>query len=357
MKIEIKKAILYNLLDKVIKATDKDNDVVLIEVKEDYVKLTTMNNQTKITAKTSDFIFIEMGKAFLQCKVIYELVKKLDDNELISVELNDNKVSIKQKRTKYNFIVLEDKEQLEREQTLLSSVNMSRLDLVELLSTTLISASLKDTKPLLQSVNLFSVDNVLSSIATDSFRVSYNFREYENTDFSLIIPLKSISDLLKIIEGANVKISYSNSKVRFTFNDIEFESRLVEGAFPNLKNILNNTYAINIATNRQNLIFALERSSVLLENLSTQIIKIDLGGNLATITALQSELGDLTEVVELKEKVSQNIQIGINYRYLLDALKTFNETDINISLNQPLMPIKLFGEDSSLQHIILPVKI
>ena len=52
MKLEIKKAVFYGLLDKVIKATDKDNDVFLVEVKEDYIKLTTMNNQTRITAKT-----------------------------------------------------------------------------------------------------------------------------------------------------------------------------------------------------------------------------------------------------------------------------------------------------------------
>jgi len=356
MKLEIKKAVFYGLLDKVIKATDKDNDVFLVEVKEDYIKLTAMNNQTRITAKTKDFIFLEEGKAFLQCKVIYDLVKKLDDKELIELELIDNKLCVKQKRTKYNFIVLMDVEQLQQDHDLDSSVNVSRLDLVELLSTTLISASLKDTNPLLQSVNLFCKDNRLSSIATDSFRVSYNFLETVNNDFNVVIPLKSINDLLKIIEGSDVKISYSSAKIRFSFNDIEFESRLIEGQFPNLKTILNADYHIRANINRQSIIFALERSSVLLESLSTQIIKIDLGSNLATITAFESELGDLTEIIELKEKNGNDIKIGINYKYLLDALKTTSDEVVNICLNEPLKPIKIIGS-GNLQHIILPVRI
>ena len=77
---------------------------------------------------------------------------------------------------------------------------------------------------------------------------------------------------------------------------------------------------------------------MLLDNLSTQIIKIDLGSNLATITAFESELGDLTEIIELKEKNGNDIKIGINYKYLLDALKTTSDEVVNIYLNEPLKP-------------------
>ena len=104
---------------------------------------------------------------------------------------------VKQKRTKYNFIVLKDVEQLQQDHDLDNSVNVARLDLVELLSTTMISASTSDTRPILQSVYLSCKDNVLSAVATDSFRVSYNFLETVNNDFNVVIPLKSINDLLK----------------------------------------------------------------------------------------------------------------------------------------------------------------
>ena len=219
----------------------------------------------------------------------------------------------------------------------------------------MISASLKDTKPLLQSVNLFCKDNKLSSIATDGFRISYNYLDSTNDDFSVVIPLKPINDLLKIIEGSEVEVSYSDSKIRFVFNDVEFETRLIEGTYPNIQNILDSDCKTKIRINKQSLIFALERSSVLLENLSTQIIKIDFGSNLATITALQSELGDLTEIIQVKEKNGENIEVGLNYKYLLDCLKTFSEEEIYISLNEPLRPIQI-NSNSNLKHIIMPVR-
>lgn len=358
MKIEIKQSELYNALDKAVKATDKQYQDVFLKAENDKLVIITNNQEAKIKVIITENIEVkEDGKALLQCKTLYELTKRMN-NEYISLEVIDNKLRVKQNRTAYNLALSSEETNKLQDSEYNNSFEVERLDLAKIIETTIVSSSTSNTRAILESLNLSCENSTLTAMATDSFRVSKNTCNLkEEHNFNITIKAKTILDLLKIIEGSSIKVFYTNHKIKFAFKNIEYEARLLEGEYPNIKPFLEEYKPKKYSINKAKLIIALERSSVLLDNLATQLVKLDLKGNLATITAVESELGDLMEVIDIENFSDVGFVCGMNYKYLVDALKTFVAKEVVIEADESLRVIYLTSEKDSVKHAILPMKI
>ena len=164
-------------------------------------------------------------------------------------------------------------------------------------------------------------------------------------EIDIIIPSSSLQDLVKIIESDEVVIKFNNTYARFEFNNTYFETRLIEGTFPDMERFFGNSSAIYATFDKGHLIRAVERVTILLDEDEIGAIKLKLFENKTYLSIKENELGEANEELEVKN-ANGEIELALSSKFLLDALKTYDEEEITINFTEPLKPIEIYSESA-----------
>ena len=362
MKIEIRTLELLEALNKVEKGLLKNHEVlsgIKIEttIFGEGLSLQSANHEVMInTSITDNLQVLEKGKALLPGKYLIDIIKKLN-GEFVTLETKDNDAIIKSGRSRFKLRLLDidrfpdfkDRE-FTREITL-------KTDLFKKLVSKTIHA-ISDKRPIFQGINFKAKDNKLIVYATDSFRIArcevdINLGE----EIDIIIPGSSLQYLIKIIESDEVVIKLNNTYARFEFGSTYFETRLIEGTFPDMERFFGSTSPIYATFDKGHLIRAVERVTILLDEDEIGAIKLKLFENKTYLSIKENELGGANEELEVKN-ANGEIELALSSKFLLDALKTYDEKEITINFTEPLKPIEIYGESAlKNNHIILPIRI
>ena len=211
----------------------------------------------------------------------------------------------------------------------------------------------------------FKIDaNKLTAIATDSYRLSQKEIELQDTyePMDIIIPGRSLEELTKILENNNevVELHFDNSKILFKYGNIKFQSRLLEGNYPETSRLIPTELPIRIKFNKDSLSTAIERASLLSSrDGNNAIVKLSVRpDNVIEITSNSPEIGKvLEEVYPVDQIVGSPIKIAFSSKYMMDALKIFNSTEITVNFTGEIRPFIIKGEyDPEMLQLILPVR-
>ncbi|MDD5293452.1 MAG: DNA polymerase III subunit beta [Candidatus Izemoplasmatales bacterium] len=229
---------------------------------------------------------------------------------------------------------------------------------------TTFATSTIENRPILTGVNIRVEDEKLSAIATDSFRLSQkNITIPKSTDhMNVVIPGRSLDELSKILEMNldEILIHLNHKSILFEYGNVLFQSRLLEGNFPETSRLIPNEFPIVIKFNRDKLFVAIERASLLSSKEgSSSIVKLNLrSDNIVEITSNSPELGKVTEkVYPLDKAVGVPIKIAFSSKYFMDALKTFVSDEVYVKFTGEIRPFVIEGNsDPGLIQLILPVR-
>jgi len=373
MKFSINRLLLLNNLNHVTKALSTRPQMpilsgIKVEVKKEEIVLTATNTTISIQAKINDknrFSVEKEGIVVLPGKYLYDIIRKVDTEIIDFINFETNEVKILADRSNFTLNVLEK----ETFPLLNFDVNnhkivLDTLNIKQIIKKTTFAASLSESREVLTGV-LFEVkDNEIHTIATDSFRLAKKQMNFENKmeNVRAIIPSKSLEELNKIVEDIeeDVEIHFTNTKALFIYKNILFQTRLVDGIFPNTEALIPTSFLTEITFNKQEMVSTLERASLFTSGESTNIIKLSITdeGNVQ-IASTQNEIGAVSEVVVPKNITNLvPFQIAFSSKFFSEALKAFDSPEVTVHFTGEIKPFIVTGEyDINHLQLILPVRV
>lgn len=372
MNFQINKDILLNNLIIAQKAlSNKTPNPALqgikLDILEDQIIITTSNSDIaiKLTIKDSSLVIKEQGSVLIPGKYFIEIIKKLDGLKVVISSIVDNMVRIEADRSDItlNMMDIDDYPELEFSEKV-KSVKINVRTLKTIIRQTSFATSSIENRPILTGVN-FKIDgNKLMAIATDSYRLSQKQIELNEVyePLNIIIPGRSLDELIKVLENNNemVELHFDRSKILFKYRSLLFQSRLLEGNYPETSKLIPTEFPIVIKFNKENLSTAIERASLLSSRDGNYaIVKLQLRqDNIVEITSNSPEIGKvLEEVYPVDEIIGTPIKIAFSSKYILDALKIFNSSEVSINFTGEIRPFIIKGDyDENMLQLILPVR-
>ena len=340
---------------------------IKLEVLADHLVITTSNSDIaiKLTVKDPSLAIQSQGTVLIPGKYFIEIIRKLDGLKVSLSMAADNMLRIEADRSDItlNMMDLEDYPELQFNEKV-KSIKINVRVLKTIIRQTAFATSSIENRPILTGVNFKIEGKKLKAIATDSYRLSQ--KEIELADsyepLNIIIPGKSLEELIKVLENNNdtVELHFDHSKILFKYNNLLFQSRLLEGNYPETSKLIPTEFPTVIKFNKENLSTAIERASLLSSrDGNNAIVKLSLRrDNIVEITSNSPEIGKvLEEVYPVDEIVGQPFKIAFSSKYILDALKIFNSSEVSVNFTGEIRPFIIKGEyDENMLQLILPVR-
>jgi len=251
----------------------------------------------------------------------------------------------------------------------IEDITIDASTLMEMIEKTIYSAGESDTRYTLNGLlfHLKPDKSRLRLVGTDGIRLAAVSKQVQTEikeERKIIVSRKAIFGLKRLLGRAEAaRISIGANHVLFSIGDVQFLTRLVEGAYPDYEGIILETNgkdkkkASVVSIERDAFIKALNRVSVMSETIPTNIVKLDLTENLITLSSSDPNIGNAKDQV-ITDYKGDGVVIAFNTRYLLDALKVMTSEKVILRLEGPLAPTLLTQQNDKVwKYIVMPVKI
>ena len=372
MKLKIKKELLLENLNKVSKAISTKNLIpVLSGIKFDLnntgLTLTASDNDITIQAfiplDEKDMVIEKEGSIIVQGKYILDIVRKIED-EFINIEvIDDLKLFIYTDNSEFNLNGINKSEYpniiLEKSKKF---INIPVKIFKQIVSQTAFASSNDESRPVLTGINFKINGNIMECNSTDSYRLARKIINLENLyedNYNIVIPSKNLLEFTKIISESDksVELHIFNNKVLFIVNNLIFQSRLISGNFPNTTNLLPDDSILKIKTSINDLYNVIDRASILTSDKEKNIVTLETNNNIMYIRSSSAEIGRVEEKMNIKKDRDEDIRISFSARFMMEALKSFNEKEVEISFVGDVNPIVLKSVgDETLIQLVLPIR-
>ena len=369
MKLKIKRTVLLEALNNVSKALSTKNIIpilsgIKLELFKDRLVITASDNDITIQTvinESENLIIDSTGSIVIKGKYILDIIRKLDA-EFINIEIiDDHKIIIFTDNSEFNLNGIEAKEYPDINLDLSDDfVEMKISDFKTMINQTNYACSMDEARIVLTGVNLKINGNNLECSATDSYRLSlrkYKLTKKVNNDVDIIIPSKSLNELIKFLSSSddNIELHLFSNKIIFRFNNIIFQSRLINGTYPNTKNLIPTDSLFDLQLNASEFYNMVDRASILNDDTDNNIITLEIKNNLMKITSMSLEIGKVEE--KMNVSTSESIKISFSAKYMMDALKTIKSSEVILTFVGEIKPILLKNSDNDdLVSLILPIR-
>ena len=239
------------------------------------------------------------------------------------------------------------------------SFTIKSTDLIEGIKSVYYSASLSDIKPEISSIYIYPEENNLVFVATDSFRLAEKKIKTKKTeDFTgVIIPFKNTVEILKLFNETEgeIKVCFNKNQISFSHNGIYLTSKLIDGIFPDYKQIIPKNKNTEAITLKQDLLNALKLSNIFADKFNQINLNINPKKNIFELTSKNIDVGENKTKIEANTK-GDDININFNHKYLLDCFQSIYQDSVSLQFDQENKPIIIRGaRDNSFTYLIMPM--
>ena len=319
---------------------------------------------TNLEVATTQYIGAKIAKPgaiTVPARLISEFVSSLPKGTVELKVVNDN---IHLKSGNYssiiNGVVADDFPELptiSEDSSISYTINVE--DFKQAVSQTIITTSADSTRPVLTGVYWHSHEGNLYLAATDGYRLSERRLVETQSDVSAIIPTTTLQEVLRnISENADaVDILFDETQVRFRINDAEIISRLVDGNFPDYRQLIPASSDITATVKKPEFVRVTKIAGLFArESGGSVVVTVDSDKQTVSLHSIASELGENTS--ELTAEVSGDGQVTLNSRYLAEALSVIDDDTLSFSFSGKLSPciLRSTKKDTNYYHIIMPLK-
>jgi DNA polymerase-3 subunit beta len=361
MKIIIDKNTILQPISRVVSITEKRSLMpilsnILIHFKKEGA--TVYSTDLEVSAITNIDCSTESEKKIVvHGRKFLEILKELDNGD-ITINIDENIMSIRQKKTEITLSLQDPEEFPEtKEIEVKEEFIIKGKQLIEMIEKVGFAVSVDETRYILTGMFMKGIEGEMVVVGTDGFRMAlYQKKMKEIKGFQgITIPKRSISEIEKVIDDEDeVKISIDEKHVQLSTNKIRIISRTIEGSFPDYENVLpsDNT---NIATVlRDDLLKGLKKVSSIIGR--SEPVKVSFEDKSMIIEA-ESDIGRAKEIIDI-QYVGEETNMNFNVRFLLDVVThIFGET-LTISAPKTYGAVLFKGEDGEeYKNIVMPIRI
>ncbi len=365
MKILCQKSDLLNGVNIVLKAVPVKStmpilECLIIEASENVIKLIANDMELAIETIVKGTI-IEKGTVALNAKVFSEIVRRLPENEVKITTDTNFMTEIICEKAKFSISGRSGEEfpslpSIEKE----NPVVISQFTLKEIIRQTVFSISDNESNKIMTG-ELFEIkNNELRVISLDGHRISIRRITMKDSydDRKIIVPGKALNEIIKILSGeasSLVNIYFTEKHALFEFDDTVVLTRLIEGEYYRIDQMLSSDYETKVTINKKELQSCIERASLLIRETDKKPIIIDIKNNDFELK-INTAIGSMNEEIDITME-GKDIIIGFNPKFLLDALRVIDDETVDIYLINAKAPCFIRDKEQSYIYLILPVNI
>ena len=302
---------------------------------------------------------IESGKTTLPIKYLASAISKVVEGD-VEIEVDQHqKASISAGNARYKLAGLPDSEfpKLPKDDESCEYKIEQRV-LKDMLRKVAYAASQDDTRRTLKGVLISFKDSSIKMVATDGRRLALTVEELEfpkNAERDIVLPAKVVSELQRVLNNeGEVLVKIQKSQICFIINKLIIYSKLIEDNYPNYNQVIPKSNEEQILVDRQLLLDALERASVMTMDEAHSTKLIFESGKL-TVTSAASDIGEAKDVVATKY-AGKKIEIMFNPSYIMDALRAIDDDEVTINLNDGHSPA-VIKCSSAFIYVLMPLRI
>ncbi|GGH29834.1 DNA polymerase III subunit beta [Paenibacillus segetis] len=305
------------------------------------------------------------GSVVLPAKFFVEIIKKLPSQEIEMEVMDGFQTLIRSGSTDIQMVGMDPEEfpvlpSIEEDQIVTIPGDLLR----NMIKGTAFSISANETSPILTGVLWNLSDNNFKFVATDRHRLASRIAVLDNAEnvrFSnVVISGKTLNELSKIIPDQNthVDIVVADNQVLFKIDRVLFYSRILDGTYPDTSKIIPTTYKTELVLDTKKLSDSIDRAYLLSREEKTNIVRLQtMEDGSIEISSSSSELGKVTEQLEVAHFTGDPIRISFNSKYMLDVLKAVESEQLHIGFTGAMSPIIIKPvDDSQSLYLILPYR-
>jgi DNA polymerase-3 subunit beta len=371
MQFVVKRDILLKSLNFVQGVVEKKNTLpilsnVLLQLKDNKLSIVATDLDIVFYNEISDVKIINEGSTTTSAAILYDILRKISSNSELNFDLkSENKLSLKSDSADFNLLCLPtDNFPSFADEFEGQEIAIDKNRFLKLLNKTRISISNDDTRHYLNGVFLHLTEahgrNFLTGVATDSHRLSSSSLEIENSnDFSsLILPRKTVFQLCSLLSETSdtLTMQSSENKIKFTLGKIRLISKVIDGKFPDYKQVVpaTNDKILNVPS--KEFINSIERvASVSLDRKEGVKLMIDKDNIQLSVNSANSGEGNETIKADYN---SESLNISFNSKYLIDIASEIENKNLKMNLKDSTSPVLIEdASDKNSYYVIMPMKI
>ena len=357
-----KQNLLYgvNIVSKAVptRTTMAILECILIDASANEIKLTANDMELGIETKIEGQIE-ERGIIALDAKIFSEIVRKLPDSD-VTIETDSNfKTTITCEKAKFNIVGKSGDDFsyipfIERNE----SVHISQFTLKEVIRQTIFSIADNDNNKLMTG-ELFEInENELKVVSLDGHRISIRkIQLKENYEHKkVVVPGKTLQEVSKILPGnadSEVDIYITENHIVFEFDNTTVVSRLIEGEYFKIEQMLSSDYETKVKINKRELLDCIDRATLLVKEGDKKPIIVNVTDDSVQLK-INSFIGSMDEEIDVK-KDGKDILIGFNPKFFIDALRVIDDEEVALYMVNPKAPCFIKDDDETYIYLILPV--
>ena len=333
-------------------------ECVLIDATTDIIKLTANDMELGIETIIEGEI-LRKGMIAIDARIFSEIVRKLPDSE-VSIETDDNlQTTITCEKAKFNISSKSGEEfsylpYVEKNET----ISLSQFTLKEIIRQTIFSIADNDSNKLMTG-ELFQIEgNMLRVVSLDDHRISIRKAELKENygPRKVVVPGKTLSEVSKILSGEvekEVIISFTDNHIVFEFDNTVVVSRLIEGEYFRIDQMLSSDYETKVKINKRELLNCIDRATLLVKEGDKKPIIINILDEVMELK-MKSQIGTMDEEIIIS-KEGKDLLIGFNPKFLIDALRVIDDEEVTLYLMNPKAPCFIKDDKEMYVYLILPV--
>ena len=366
MRFSLQREVLLKPLAQVVNVVERRQTLpvlanLLAKVEGDRLSLTGTDLEVEMVARTA-VDDAQPGETTIPARKLFEIVRALPDGSKVTVSQAADKITVQAGRSRFtlsslpanDFPALDEVDTTER-------VTVAEAALKELIERTAFAMAQQDVRYYLNGLLFDLRDSVLRCVATDGHRLALCEAELQapvQTKRQLIVPRKGVLELQRLLEGGDreLELELGRSQIRVKRDDVTFTSKLIDGRFPDYEAVIPIGADREVKIEREVLRASLQRAAIL-SNEKYRGVRIEVSPGQVKINAHNPEQEEAQEEVEADTRVD-NLVIGFNVNYLLDALSALREENIILQLRDANSSA-LVREASSdkCRHVVMPLRL
>lgn len=364
MKIQITQNNLHKALTLLSRVASTKSPLpilsnILLSVKDGVLELSATNLEVAITHTARGKIEKE-GSVTVPAKLFTDFISQLPKNETIELLFEKNKLLITAGSYSSHIqgTVSDDYPALPTLSTK-ESFKVNTKHLQQTLTRTMLAASHDDSRPVLGGVLFHTIDKQLYVAATDGYRLAESTVGIEAEIENSIVPVSTLQDVLKILQDTSeetVTMQFEDGQFGLKCEDTTLVSRLIEGQYPQYKQLIPESSEITATIAREELLTAAKLAGLFARESGGSItLTASESDSSLVVSSVASQVGDNTS--SISGKVSGDGNVVLNVRYLTDALNCFETNEITFRFSGSISPCVLGSkEQPGYQHIVMPLK-
>jgi len=322
-------------------------------------RLTVTGTDLELTIRLSVPVHVDKeGSAVVPARLVGDIVKALPPGA-VDVTVTDDEMSISAGRSQFSVRPLSLSDYPAQTETDSSPVTLSSQQVGDALRQVVRAASTDDARAVLTGVLMSSEDEGLKLVATDSYRLAV--RDLPQSSMlaigqKVLVPGRALAELQRVITAdAELSVRLGAREAVFEVGGTRLSTRLIEGEYPNYRNLLPSSYPNRLTVGREALLEALRRVKILAQD-STPV-RLALGGDTLRLTAITQDVGNAHEEIDATYDGTE-MTVAFNPDYLTAGVEAVEGDEVTLSTLDPMKPAVLrgVGHDEYL-YLLMPVRV